>query len=311
MDANLHLHSRFSDGSSWPEEIALDAARHGLAITALTDHDTLGGADRFVAECGRLGIAAVHACEIDVAEPEIEYKSEILAYFPEAASGGCPATKTLLAGVLEGRRKRLEYYLYWSRTIFRREDLCFDDILKDRMAGAAPANEATMATFSWSKVDLFLYLKERGFISPKSGYKDFKKDWFVPGRFPKYRLSKPSAGACVEAIHADSGFAVIPHFGHLWNDDVAAMERDAGNLEAKLRYFRAKGVDGVELYWYSEKKRTEEINAFVTSVAAPLGFFFTYGSDCHGPGTDKYTMDKFSGDFGGFPARRPERAVRP
>jgi hypothetical protein len=317
MDANLHLHSRFSDGSSWPEEIALDAARRGLAMAALTDHDSLGGADRFAAECGRLGIQAVRACEIDVTEPEIDYKSEILAYFPQAAGKGSPATGALLAGVLEGRRKRLEYYLYWSRTIFRREDLRFEDILKDRLAGTAAgasagasseasagadaADEATVASLSWSKVDLFLYLKARGLLPPKSGYKDFKRDWFVPGRFPKYRLSKPTVATCVGAIHADSGFAVIPHFGHLWNDDVSAMERDAANLEAKLRHFRARGVDGIELYWYSGQKKTEEINAFVAAAAAPLGFFFTYGSDCHGPGTDKYTMDRFSGDFGGFP----------
>jgi hypothetical protein len=303
MNANLHLHSRFSDGSSWPEEIALDAARKGLAMAALTDHDTLGGADRFVAECGRLGMTAVHACEIDVDDPEIGYKSEILAYFPEAPSKGFPATKALLAKALEGRRKRLDYYLYWSRTIFRREDLNFEDILKDRIVGLAQAYESTTATFSWSKVDLFLYLKARGLLPPQYEYKNFKKDWFVPGRFPKYRLAKPSVGACVAAIHADSGYAVIPHFGHLWNDEVAAMERDVERLEAKLRYFRAKGVDGIELYWYSGKKKTEEINAYVAAKAAPLGFFFTYGSDCHGPGTDKYTLDKFSGDFEGFPEK--------
>jgi 3',5'-nucleoside bisphosphate phosphatase len=299
MDANLHLHSRFSDGSSWPEDIALDAARRGLAMVALTDHDTLGGTERFAAACGCLGLQAIHACEIDVVEPEIDYKSEILAYFPRKADKGLPATKALLAEVLEGRRKRLEYYLYWSRTIFRREDLRFEDILKERLDGTE-ADEATIDSLSWSKVDIFLYLKARGLLSPKLGYKGFKKDWFVPGRFPKYRLSKPTVGACVEAIHADSGLAVIPHFGHLWNDDVAAMEGDAANLQARLRHFRAQGVDGIELYWYSGKKKTEEINTFVAAAAAPLGYFFTYGSDCHGPGTDKYTMDSFSGDFGGF-----------
>ena len=111
MNANLHLHSRFSDGSLWPEEIALEAARLGLASAALTDHDTMGGADRFVAECARLGIAGVTACEIDVSEPEIEYKSEILAYFPGKASSGCPATRRMLETVLVERKKRLEYYL--------------------------------------------------------------------------------------------------------------------------------------------------------------------------------------------------------
>ena len=303
MNANLHLHSRFSDGTSWPEEIALDAARQGLAMVALTDHDTLGGTERFTAECSRLGIVGVPACEIDVAEPEIDYKSEILGYFPQATARGLAATMALLSGVLDERRKRLEYYLYWARTIFRRDDCTFESILADRLTNSALVDKATLATFSWSKVDLFLYLKARSLVSPKSGYKDFKKDWFVPGRFPRYKLSKPSVGDCVKSIHADGGFAVIPHLGHFWNDNAAQMNRDAKNLGAKLRYFRQKGVDGVELYWYSGKQKSEEINTLVAKTASPLGFFFTYGSDCHGPGTDKYTMDKFQGDFGGFPEK--------
>lgn len=299
MEANLHLHSRFSDGSAWPEEIALDAARRGLALVAVTDHDTLGGTERFAAACARLGVAAVAGCEIDVYEPEIDYKSEILGYFP---SGGYrPATAALLQGALKGRRKRLEYYLYWARTIFRREDLTFDDILQDRIAGSASLDDEETASLSWSKVDLFLYLKTRGLLPQKSDYKAFKRDWFAPGRFPKYRLSKPSVGDCVRAIGADGGFAVVPHLGHLWNDNVEAIERDSKNLASKLAYFRSKGVAGIELYWYEKRERAEKINALVAEAARPLGFFFTYGSDCHGPGTDKYTIDRFSGDFGGFP----------
>ncbi|TXT51157.1 MAG: PHP domain-containing protein, partial [Spirochaetes bacterium] len=59
MNANLHLHSRFSDGSQWPEEIALAAARQKLEMAALTDHDTLGGTERFLAECAKLGIQGI------------------------------------------------------------------------------------------------------------------------------------------------------------------------------------------------------------------------------------------------------------
>jgi len=150
-------------------------------------------------------------------------------------------------------------------------------------------------------VDLFLYLRTRGAIPPDTTYKRFKREWFAPGRFPKYRLSKPSVCECVQAIHADGGFAVIPHFGHLWDDDMNKIHDDRDRMKAMLKYFRSCGVDGVEMYWYSGKKKTQEINEFVRLTAEPLGFFFTYGSDCHGPETDKYTIEKFSGDFDGFP----------
>jgi hypothetical protein len=305
MNANLHLHSRFSDGSQWPEEIALAAARQKLEMAAITDHDTLGGTERFLAECARLGIQGITGCELDVDEPKIDYKSEILGYFPDRGASRCTAVSALVRGILAERKKRLEYYLYWSRTIFRREDLVFEDILKDRIGQALPEGSDGVAQLSWSKVDIFLYLKARGLLTIDTTYKKFKREWFGPGRFPKYKLDKPSVRDAVRAIHADGGFAVIPHFGHLWNDDVDEMRRDETRLLAKLAHFRSLGVDGVELYWYSGKKRTEEINGYVRSVAEPMGFFFTFGSDCHGPGTDKCTIDKFSGDFGGFENRVP------
>lgn len=303
MNANLHLHSRFSDGSLWPEEIALEAARLGLAQAALTDHDTMGGADRFVAECVRLGIEGVTACEIDVSEPEIDYKSELLAYFPGKTSPECPATRMMLGKVLGERKKRLEYYLYWARTIFRREDLTIEDMLKDKLAGAKFDISKELGGISWSKVDLFLYLKARRLIPAYTTYKIFKKEWFVPGKFPKYKLSKPGVEDCVRSIHADGGFAVIPHFGHFWNDDNEDMELHNAKVSSQLEFFRSRGVDGIELYWYSNKKKTQAINELVEKMAKPLGFFFTFGSDCHGPGTDKYTIDKYSGDFPGFPQR--------
>lgn len=301
MKANLHLHSKFSDGSLWPEEIALGAAREGLEAAALTDHDTMGGTERFVDACARLGVLGFTACEIDVSEPEIEYKSEILGYFPGKASSECPATRSMLATVLGERKKRLEYYLYWARTIFRREDLTMDDVLGDKLAGMDRDKMEGLDSVSWSKVDLFLYLKARRLIPAYATYKGFKKEWFVPGKFPKYKLSKPGVRECVRSIHEDGGFAVVPHFGHFWNDDIDAMERRRDKISSQLGFFRNCGVDGIELYWYSGQKKTDEINGLMKEMAGPLGFFFTYGSDCHGPGTDKYTMDKFSGDFAGFP----------
>jgi hypothetical protein len=305
MKANLHLHSRFSDGSLWPEDIAQSAAHEGLALAALTDHDTLGGSERFAAACAALGLESVTACEIDVSEPEIGYKSELLGYFPGKSASACAETRRMLGVVLGERKKRLEYYLYWARTIFRRDDLTIEDVLKDKFADTAggPPSAADLADISWSKVDLFLYLKARKLLPAYMTYKLFKKEWFAPGKFPKYKLSKPKVRECARSISADGGFAVIPHFGHLWNDDIEEMERRRDEIDGQLRFFRSNGVEGIELYWYSGHKKTQAINDFVRELAEPLGYFFTYGSDCHGPGTDKCTIDKFSGDFAGFPTR--------
>lgn len=43
MKVDLHIHSDFSDGKYAPAKIVEDAARNGLGLIALTDHDTLEG----------------------------------------------------------------------------------------------------------------------------------------------------------------------------------------------------------------------------------------------------------------------------
>jgi hypothetical protein len=301
VNANLHLHSKFSDGSLWPEDIVRGAARLGLDLIALTDHDTMGGSDRFAAECAAQGLSWVSACEIDVADPAVGYKSELLAYFPGKTPQDCAATGAMLQRVLDERRKRLDYYLYWARTFFKREDLTLEDMIARRKADDDAGGGDELPLLSWSKVDLFLYLRNNKLVPAYMNYKIFKKEWMRPGRFPKYKLSKPDTVSCLAAVHADRGFAVIPHIGHLWNDNPEEMERQRPQLEALLGYFKERGVDGVELYWYSGNKKTRAINELVRGIAGPMGYFFTYGSDCHGPDTDKYTIDKFSGDFPGFP----------
>jgi len=301
VNANLHLHSKFSDGSLWPEDIVRGAARLGLDLIALTDHDTMGGSDRFAAECAAQGLSWVSACEIDVADPAVGYKSELLAYFPGKTPQDCAATGAMLQRVLDERRKRLDYYLYWARTFFKREDLTLEDMIARRKADDDVGGGDELPLLSWSKVDLFLYLRNNKLVPAYINYKIFKKEWMRPGRFPKYKLSKPDTVSCLAAVHADRGFVVIPHIGHLWNDNPEEMERQRPQLEALLGYFKGRGVDGVELYWYSGNKKTRAINELVRGIAGPMGYFFTYGSDCHGPDTDKYTIDKFSGDFPGFP----------
>ncbi|HOV93950.1 MAG TPA: PHP domain-containing protein [Spirochaetales bacterium] len=337
MKANLHLHSRFSDGSLFPWQIAQSAALLGIEAAALTDHDTMGGSEAFVEECGRLGLTGVTGCEMDVVEPSIDYRSELLGYFPGRAARDCWSTNVLLSQAQRERKKRIEYYLYWAQVIFKRPDLTYDDLLRARIVrgygvyenGAVHANAARVDAeagpdvdmdvddpsqdpqkdpkrydgLSWSKVDLFLYLRSKGLVPQSETYRKFKKEWFVPGRFPKYRLAKPRVEDVVSAVHKDDGFVVVPHFGHLWNDEIDDMKRDIAHFDALLSYFRRSGVDGIELYWYTSAGKTEAINSFVLAQAAPLGFFFTYGSDCHGPGTDKCTIDKFSGDFNGFGIR--------
>ena len=52
INADLHSHSRFSDGTLSPEAVVLRAKNNGVELWALTDHDEVKGLAE-AAECAR------------------------------------------------------------------------------------------------------------------------------------------------------------------------------------------------------------------------------------------------------------------
>jgi error-prone DNA polymerase len=64
--AELHCHTNFSflDGASHPEELAVEAARLGLAALAVTDHDGFYGAVRFALAAREFGLPTVFGTEL-------------------------------------------------------------------------------------------------------------------------------------------------------------------------------------------------------------------------------------------------------
>ena len=61
---DLHTHSNASDGKMSPEELVRHAAAAGVALLALTDHDTCAGTERAALECAAVGIHFVSGIEI-------------------------------------------------------------------------------------------------------------------------------------------------------------------------------------------------------------------------------------------------------
>ena len=64
MIADFHLHSDQSDGELSPSALVDVVADAGIAIMALTDHDTTAGHDRARARCAERGIAFVGGVEM-------------------------------------------------------------------------------------------------------------------------------------------------------------------------------------------------------------------------------------------------------
>ncbi|MGF1467898.1 MAG: DNA polymerase III subunit alpha [Sandaracinaceae bacterium] len=64
--AHLHVHSEFSmlDGAIRLDELARSVADAGMGAVALTDHDNMHGAVRFVRACDKAGIKPILGCEV-------------------------------------------------------------------------------------------------------------------------------------------------------------------------------------------------------------------------------------------------------
>jgi predicted metal-dependent phosphoesterase TrpH len=66
LNADLHCHSRVSDGTLAPEELAARAKANGVELWALTDHDEVGGQQRAREAALSLGLPYLTGTEISV-----------------------------------------------------------------------------------------------------------------------------------------------------------------------------------------------------------------------------------------------------
>ena len=102
MRADLHTHSRRSDGTDTPAELVRAAAAAGLDVVALTDHDSAAGWPEAVAAARETGIGFVPGIEISCA---LEGRGvHLLAY---GVDPDHPGLRAELHEVLAGRNHRL------------------------------------------------------------------------------------------------------------------------------------------------------------------------------------------------------------
>ena len=66
INADLHCHSRYSDGTLTPTALAERASRNGVALWALTDHDETRGLAEAAAAATALGMGFLSGVEISV-----------------------------------------------------------------------------------------------------------------------------------------------------------------------------------------------------------------------------------------------------
>ncbi|MBU0954803.1 MAG: PHP domain-containing protein [Spirochaetes bacterium] len=298
MTADMHMHSRYSDGSDWPEELIAKAVHHKLQLVCLTDHDTMGGTASYVAAARGAGLHSYPAVEVDCNQKEIGYKSELLVYFPD---GRYEQVDGLLCELLTERTRIIGDFCNWFSVQYELPELTVSTLLAQR-SGSGEGASCSGQPFRLSKTDIYRYLAEKAVLPKNMSYKQFKKTCFEKGPLKNRRIPKPEVRHLAALAKSDGGFLVLPHFGHEFDDNAQQLHKDRKRMLQLLKWFYAAGVRGLEMYPY-KNDAGNRINSILSEAAQKIGFFLTWGSDCHGSGSDKERLGSFSGVFDGFPQR--------
>ena len=246
---DFHCHSTCSDGTLTPEELA----ERGRSFTAfaITDHDTLDGAERFLAASKGDGMMRLAGLELALASEDGYGKFHLLGLGVDPAS---PQLNAMLEEIRQGRVERNR------KMVARLAELGYpiemDELLKY-------ANGRIIARPHFARV-----LMDHGWVKSVSEAFNGLLDDGAPAYVPRW---SPSQSAAIEAVHAAGGVAVMAHPRYWTQDSVA--------LRAGLRRLKEIGLDGIEaIYQANEPGETiEHLRA-----AHELDLIVTAGSDFHG-----------------------------
>ena len=78
MSADLHCHTKMSDGSVTIEELVILAKNKGITTISVTDHDTFAGSTRAKVFAKRHGVTVIPGIEISAFDYDRNQKSACL-----------------------------------------------------------------------------------------------------------------------------------------------------------------------------------------------------------------------------------------
>ncbi|MDO9404794.1 MAG: 3',5'-nucleoside bisphosphate phosphatase [Polaromonas sp.] len=262
LNADLHCHSVVSDGTLTPEMLAERAARNGVELWALTDHDEIGGQHRAAAAAKANGMRYLTGTEISVTFANETVHIVGLGFDPDDA-----AMHQGLADTRGGRSQRA----------MEMSDGLAKVGIKDAYEGALKfvGNPDLISRTHFAR-----FLVENGHCRDTSEvFRKFLtegKPGFVPHRWA-------SLADAVNWITSARGVAVIAHPGRY---------KFTPNEEyALFTEFKAHGGRGVEVVTGSHT--TQEYVKYA-ETAKEFGLAASRGSDFHSP-------DESHTDLGSLP----------
>jgi len=251
---DLHTHSTASDGTEPSEVVVAQAARAGLDVVALTDHDTYAGWPAAVTAAGELGVDLVRGVEVSCSQRGISV--HLLAYLVDPEASG------LLHELDRARDSRV------TRIDRMVELMAADGIPVTIEEVRAQAGVGT----TMGRPHIADALVASGFVrSRDEAFADVLRNG------SRYYVSHyaPDPVRAVELVRAAGGVPVMAHpfaNGRGWTVEDSVIERMAD-----------AGLAGLEAH---HRDHTPAERTHAVELAARLGLFVTGSSDYHGAGKE-------------------------
>ncbi len=246
---DLHIHSTCSDGTFTPAEIIAAAESAGLSAVALTDHDTLAGANDFLKAARGRRVRALIGVEI--------------------AARHSPGEMHVLGYGLERAPDSFREWLVRQQAERRARNM---RILARLAKLGMPVSEEEIAVGSKGEVMGRPHIAD---ALVRKGYARDKAEAFerwLGKEQPAYEERRhPEPEECLEQIRAAGGVAVLAH--------PISLELARTELLRLVSRLRAAGLRGLEV-WHPEHSVT--FRRELLRLAQDHGLVATGGSDFHG-----------------------------
>lgn len=261
MAADLHCHTKLSDGSVGIEDLIVIAQKSGIDTIAITDHDCIAGTVRGQVVGKRYGVNVISGVEISSLDADAGKNVHIISYLadaPDRLEGIC--RKTSVA------RKRAAQIMMLK--VAARFPITNDFIINHASGSTNLYRQHIMhALMDAGYTDKIFGELYETLFSPES-----ENNVLAPTRYPTVKEA-------IDEVHGAGGIAILAHPGKFDNFD-------------ELDDYVEMGLDGVEV-WSPENtaEQTEQLQAYCKKNK----LLMTGGSNFHGIyGSSTVTLGSYS-----------------
>ena len=258
---DLHTHSTRSDGLDTPSQLVTNAAKAGINILALTDHDTVSGWDEARSKALELGLGFIPGIEVtSVSDIErfgrtIRISVHLLAYLPDPNHEALAVVLGDTVATREARARAIVDKLATEMPITW--EMVLDHLDKGATIGR-PAIADTLVTMK------------------KVSDRSEAFDYYLASDGPFYvSHSAVSTVEAIELIGMAGGVSVIAHPLKGVGPDTSPEDLPLNHFEEMIQ----RGLAGIEVYHHDVP---EAARSWLLDLASKHDLVVTGSSDYHG-----------------------------